>query len=94
MNLVKTVYGSSENRDMGRRVRIKSEVLESSGGVEMHYIYYNSIRPESRLKNKFFIGLLTIWRGEREIDTVKMAAQVVKNPDGTPLMENGFIVTE
>lgn len=63
LKLVKTVNGSSAHKDLGRKVRIKMEKLQPSG-VEIHYIYYNSVYEETRLKNRFYVGLLTIWHGE------------------------------
>ena len=64
-------------------------------GIEMHYIYYNSYYPESSLKNRFYVGLLTIWHGEKEISKKKMAARTVTDEDGNPVLTaDGQLKTE
>ena len=61
----------------------------------MHYVYYNSFYPESNLKNRFYVGLATIWHGEQEIDQKKMAARTVTDENGNPVItEDGQLKTE
>lgn len=83
---VHEVIGDPANYNLGKNVQISSERLQP-GNIEVHYVYYNSVRRASSSLNRFYIGLLAIIH--EEVDG-QVQLRVVNTVDNYELQEQQF----